>query len=69
MTMLDDATLRAELRDLAEALVPDSALHETGRDEPMLQLVGAAHSHRSRNPRMLLATCLTVAATILVAVV
>ena len=69
MTMLDDTTLRAELRDLAEALVPDSALHETGRDEPMLQLVGAAHSHRSRNPRMLLAACLTVAATILVAVV
>ena len=69
MTMLDDSAIKAALRGLAEALVPDSAPEATGADEPMLQLVGATHSHRSRNPRMLLAASLTVAATILIAVV
>ena len=69
MTMLDDSALRAGLRQLADALVPEVSADAMVADEPMLQLVGATHTHRSRNPRMLLAASLTVAATILVAVV
>jgi hypothetical protein len=69
MTMLDDAALTEALRELAEALVPEAALDVPVADEPLLQLVGATHSHRSRNPRMLLVASLTVAATVLVAVV
>lgn len=69
MTMLDDLALRAGLRQLAEALVPEVSADAMVADEPMLQLVGATHTHRSRNPRMLLAASLTVVATILVVVV
>lgn len=69
MTMLDESELRAGLRQLAAALVPEVSADAMVADEPMLRLVGATHSYRSRNPRMLLAASLTVAATILVAVV